>query len=152
MTLGAVLTYTLINGVFAEQLSVHTEMQTALWDGSIAMRMLQPLSVFGHFAAEMFGRWWFGFVVFSLPLLVCAPLLGVDPRPASFEAGSWFVASLVLGVSVGLAVEYIFGALMVALELNLWALVQIRSALSTLLSGALLPLALVPSACRTVIV
>lgn len=144
LTLGAVLTYTLVAEVFAEPLNVRTELQTALWDGSIATRMLQPLGVFGHFAAEMFGRWWFGFVVFSLPLLVCAPLLGVDPRPASLGAGVLFGVSLVLAVSVGLAVEYIFGALMVALQLNLWAIVQVRSALSTLLSGALLPLALLP--------
>lgn len=54
--------------------------------------------------------------------------------------------SLFLGISVGLAIEFIFGALLVLLQLPLWALSQIRAALTTLLSGALLPLALLPTA------
>ena len=72
-----------------------------------------------------------------LPLLLCAPLLGVDPRPAGVAAGALFVLSLLLAVSVGLALEFIFGALVVALEQGVWVVSQVRVALTTILSGAL---------------
>jgi ABC-type uncharacterized transport system permease subunit len=92
----------------------------------------------------MCGRWAFGLALFSLPLLVCAPLLGVDPRPASATAGVLFLLSLILAISVGLALEFIFGALVVALEQGVWVASQVRVALTTILSGSLLPLALLP--------
>lgn len=145
MTLASVLTYTLIAEMFAGQLSPRTELDTALWNGSIVGRMLQPLSMFGQFSAELAGRWLFELAVFSLPLLLCAPLLGVDPLPASAGAAGLFVVSLALAISVGLAVEFIFGGILVALALPLWAVSQIRAAITTLLSGALVPLALLPT-------
>src|SRR4029078_56355 len=79
LTLDVVLTYTLIAEVFAEQLTPRTDLTNALWDGSGAPAMLQPISLFGQFSAEMFGRWLFGLGIFSVPLLLVAPLLGVHP-------------------------------------------------------------------------
>jgi ABC-2 type transport system permease protein len=144
MTLEAVLTYTLIAEVFGTQLAPRTGMSWALWEGSIVGRMLQPLGMFGQFTAEMCGKWLFELCIFSLPLLLIAPLLGVDPRPASSAAVALFPISLLLGIAVGLALDFIFGALLVLLTLPLWAINQIRMAVTTLLSGALLPLALLP--------
>jgi ABC-2 type transport system permease protein len=144
MALPAVLTYTLIAEVFGPQLTPRTNLDWALWQGTIVGRMLQPLSVFGQFTAEAAGKWLFELCAFSIPLLLLAPLLGVQPLPASAAAGALFAISLLLGISVGLALEFIFGALLVILQLPLWAVTQIRSALTTLFSGALLPLALLP--------
>lgn len=144
MTLASVLTYTLVAEVFASQLSPRTELDNALWQGTIVGRMLQPLGLFGQFSAELIGRWLFEFGVFSLPLLLLSPLLGVSPLPASPSAAGLFVVSLALAISVGLAIEFIFGGLQVALALPLWAVSQMRSAVTTLLSGALVPLALLP--------
>lgn len=144
LTLGAVLTYTLIAEVFADQLACRTQLGVALWDGSIVMRYLQPIGVVAHFGSEMVGRWAFGFCAFSLPLLLVSPLLGVSPLPASASAGALFAASLILGASVGLALEFLFGAALVALDQSIWIVENIRAAISTLLSGALLPLALMP--------
>ncbi|HZO90806.1 MAG TPA: ABC-2 family transporter protein [Chthonomonadaceae bacterium] len=144
MTLSAVLTYTLIAEVFAEQLTCRTELVWAFWDGSIATRFLKPMGVFAQFTAEMLGRWAFGFCLFSLPLLLCASLLGVNPLPASGAAGLLFLASLALGVSVGLTLEYISAGLAVGLEMYPYVLSQARAALATVLSGAFLPLALLP--------
>jgi ABC-type uncharacterized transport system permease subunit len=144
MTLAAVLTYTLIAEVFAEQLSPRLELDHALWEGSIATRFLRPMSIVGQFTAETAGRWGFDFCLFSLPLLLAAPLLGVNPLPAGPAAAVLFVPSLALGVTVGLALEFIFGALMVALEQSPWTISLLRAAIGTLLSGVLLPLALLP--------
>jgi ABC-2 type transport system permease protein len=146
LSLSAVLTYTLVAELFAPQLSARTNLHEAFWQGTIVGRMLQPLHLFGQFTAETAGKWLFELCVFSLPLLLLAPVLGVNPLPASPAAAGLFVVSLALGISVGLAIDFIFGGLLVILALPLWALVQIRSALTTLLSGALVPLALLPPA------
>lgn len=146
MTLPIVLTYTLIAEVFGPQLYPRTNLEGAFWEGSIVGRMLQPLNLFAQFSAEAAGKWLFELCAFSLPLLLLAPLLGVQPLPASLSGAGFFVVSLLLGISVGLALDFVFGALMVLLQLPIWGISQIRSALTTLLSGALLPLALLPPA------
>jgi ABC-2 type transport system permease protein len=144
MTLDAVLTYTLISAAFADVLAVRTELRNALWDGSIAMKCLQPVALWAQFAADSAGRWAFTLAFFSLPLLLCAPLLGVDPRPASAEAGLLFAVSVGLTLAIGLAMEFLWAALAVRLAAGIWMVDQLRNAVATLLSGALIPLALLP--------
>lgn len=146
LTLQAVVTYTLIAEAFASLLAPNTALDNAFWEGSIVLRMTQPLGLFSQFTAETIGRWLFELSFFSLPLLILAPLLGVDPRPASLIAFALFLISLGLGISVGLAIDFIFGAILVIFALPLWAVRQLRSAITTLLSGALIPLALLPEA------
>ncbi|MDQ3702984.1 MAG: ABC-2 family transporter protein [Chloroflexota bacterium] len=144
LSLDAVLTYTLIAAVFADPLAARTGLEEALWNGSIATRFLQPMAVVGHYASEMVGSWLLGLALFSLPLLLAAPLLGVDPLPAGGGAALLFPISLVLGVSVGMAVDFLFCALMVTFGWSVWEVERWRSALSTVLSGALLPLSVLP--------
>jgi len=144
MTLASTLTYTLIAEAFAEPLAGRTALEDALWDGSIANRLLRPVGTFRDLAGEACGRWAFGLAVFSLPLLLVAPLLGVNPLPAGPEAAVLFVVSLALAVSVGLALDCVFCTLMVAFGLDRWALHQVRSAVTILLTGALVPLAFMP--------
>ncbi len=144
LSLDAVLTYTLVAAVFADPLAARTGLEEALWNGSITTRLLQPMALVGHYAAEMTGGWLLGFTLFSLPLLLAAPLLGVNPLPANVGAGLLFPVSLALGVSVGMAVDFIFCALMVTFGWSVWEVERWRSALSTVLSGALLPLSVLP--------
>src|SRR5207253_711008 len=73
MTIGSVLTYTLIAEVFGEQLACQTGIDEAIWDGTIAARFLRPMGTVAQFAAETFGRWWFSISNFSIPLLLCSP-------------------------------------------------------------------------------
>lgn len=144
MPLAMVLTYTLIGEVFAEQLALRTTLHEALWEGTIVVRFLRPMGLVRQLSAEMFGRWAVNFVFFSIPLLLVAPLLGVDPRPASPAAGVLFTISLVLAILIGLALEMFFGALTVALEQPVWLVDWVRKAIAALLSGSLLPLAFYP--------
>ena len=109
--LPTVLTYTLISEVFAEQLACRSDIADSFWDGTIATRFLKPIGITGQFTSEMLGRWLLGFGAFSLPLLLCTPLLGVNPLPAGVRAGCLFLLSLLLAVSVGLALEFIFAAI-----------------------------------------
>jgi ABC-2 type transport system permease protein len=144
MPLGAVLTYTLISEVFAHQLAVRTTITESFWEGTFVLRFLRPMGLVRQFAAEMSGLWLVHFALFSIPLLALAPLLGVDPRPATPTNGVLFIVSLSLGVLVGLAMEVVFAAITVAMEQPVWLVEYIRTAVGTLLSGSLLPLAYYP--------
>jgi ABC-2 type transport system permease protein len=144
MSLGAVLTYTVVAEVFAEQLAVRTTLSLAFWEGTLVVRFLRPMGMVRQFTAEVAGKWLVSLCLFSVPLLLAAPLLGVDPRPNSVLAGALFVVSLGLAILVGLAVDLLSGALAVALEQPVWVIEYTRSAVAALLSGSLLPLAYYP--------
>lgn len=144
MPLGSVLTYTLISEVFAQQLQLRTTLRDAFWEGTLVIRFLRPMGLVRQLSAEMLGRWAIHFALFSLPLLAVTPLLGVDPRPATPTAAALFAVSLSLAVAVGLALDVFFGALTVALEQPVWVIDYLRTAIGTLLSGSLLPLAYYP--------
>jgi ABC-2 type transport system permease protein len=144
MTLETLLTYSLISEAFAEVLECRTELAYALWDGSIATFFLQPMTLAGQAVARTFGRWGFSFCAFSIPLLLLSPLLGANPLPASVTAAAFFVVSLILATSIGFALEFVFLALTVAMDQTPWGIDQLRAALTTVLSGALIPLALMP--------
>jgi len=106
--------------------------------------MLQPGGLVRHYAAEMVGGWLPGLVLFSLPLFLAAPLMGVDPRPAGPGAALLFPVALTLGVTVGMALDVILSALMVTFGWSVWEVGRWRGALATVLSGALLPLSVLP--------
>ena len=144
MTRAAVLTYTLIAEVFASQLSFGTGIELALRSGDIANRFLRPAGVYGQFAAEMVGAGLRDLLLFSLPLFCLAPLLGVNPLPASPGAALLFAGSLTLALLVAVALDFIFASIMVLLEHSVHTMMKIRSAVSVLLSGAVIPLALMP--------
>jgi ABC-type uncharacterized transport system permease subunit len=140
----AVLCYALLAEVFAEQLFVQTTLANAFWQGTIAQHFLRPMALVPQFAAEMLGGWLVNLLFFSLPLLLAAPLLGVDPRPASGAAAALFGLSLFLAIVVGLAFDFITAALTVALEQPVWLVFWVRQSVSVVLSGAVVPLALLP--------
>jgi ABC-type uncharacterized transport system permease subunit len=144
MTLEHVLTYTLIAAVFAEQLSPSAGIEGMVWDGTLVNRVLRPMSLTGVLVWEMVGRWLPGLLFFSVPVLLAAPFLGVDPLPANAAAGFWFLVSLALGVVAGLAMDLLFASLLFWLDISMWLVGQLREALHILLSGAVVPLALMP--------
>jgi ABC-type uncharacterized transport system permease subunit len=128
LTLDAVLTYTLIAGVFAQQLDPRTELHWSMWQGTLATRYLRPMDLFAQFVAEAAGRWLPSSVLFSLPLLLAASTRG---RQAA--AGAAFALNLVLAVwSASRSTS--FSALMVAWRLPLWAVQQLRIGLTALLA------------------
>jgi ABC-2 type transport system permease protein len=144
MTLEQVLTYTLANAVFADQVAARTHLEIQLWSGAIAGRMLRPMNLAAQVVAQMVGSWLLGLVCFSLPLLLAAPLLGVNPLPAGAGAGVLFVLSLALGVAVAVGLDFCVASLMARYGWNTWDVERMRAASFTLLSGAIVPLALLP--------
>jgi ABC-2 type transport system permease protein len=144
LALDTLLTYALVAELVAPQIRVRTELTDAFWQGTIAQHYLRPMGLVAQFAAPLLGGWLVDLLLFSLPLLALAPWLGVDPSPASLEAGLLFGLSLALCVCIGLALEFLFAALTVALEQPPWLLEYVRGALIGLLSGMLIPPVLWP--------
>lgn len=146
LVVAEVLTYTLVAEAFQAQLDARTMLDWNVFQGTIGIRLLRPVSIFGDLTAEMVGTWFWDFMRFSVPLVAIAPLLGVDPRPATLAAGMLFVPSLVLAVAVGAAVDLLFGCVTVWMSASgaVWVVRYMRQGITTLLSGAFIPLSLMP--------
>ena len=144
MTLDSVLTYTLISQAFTTQFASQNGLDEDLWSGNIANRFLRPIGIHGQIVAEMVGGWLPNLCLFTLPLLLLAPILDIDPLPATVTAGIWFLVSLLLSVSTGTALGVIHASCVVFFEHNIYGLQRIRDAFILLLSGAVVPLALLP--------
>jgi len=142
--LNTVLTYSLLSEAFSAQLLARTTVAEAFWQGTLTQHCLRPMPLVAQFMAETLGFWSVGLVCFSLPLLGCAPWLGVDPWPVSLQAGLGFSVSLALAVSVGFALDFVFAALTVALEQPVWQMNWVRRSLTLVCSGSLVPLAMYP--------
>jgi ABC-2 type transport system permease protein len=140
----SVLTYVLLANVFAEQLDARTTVLESIWNGSVATRLLRPMSVFGDHVAEMVGSWLLRALVFTIPVLLASPLLGISVAPASAARGAAFLLSIVLSVAVGVATDFLFGVLIVRFVQSMWAIRFARDSFTPLLGGAVIPLALLP--------
>lgn len=151
MSLSQLLTYTVLASALSEQLYIFTPATTALWEGSIVGRFTRPVPIIGNLIAETVGKWFPSFVFYTIPLCAVAPLLGVRLLPPGFTAGVLFVVSLLLGISLGFAVDFIFSALSMRLKNGCWAALAIREAVTALFSGSLIPFALLPKGVGTVL-
>lgn len=144
LTLPTLLTYTLVAEAFADPLEATTDVAWSFWDGTIVTRFNRPLGLFAQYISETCGKWAFGLVTFSLPLLCVGMAMGIRILPATLSAGLLFLPSLILAASVGFALDFMFTAAAIALQFPPFALERIRGAIATLLSGAFIPLALLP--------
>ena len=142
--LNQVLRYTLLAAILWEQVDVQTTASLTFWEGTASSRFLRPLSVFGQYIAETIGKWIPGLMFFSIPMLLLSPLLGINMRPISSATLFLFTGSLIIGILSGFAMDFILTGVMVYLGNAYYIAYQIRAALTVLLSGALIPLALLP--------
>ena len=144
LTLPALLTYTFIAEAFSEPLNASTDVAWSFWDGSITTRFIKPLGIFTQFIAETCGKWAFNMAVFSLPLLVLGLIMGVHLQPVSWSAGLLFLVSMIFGIAVGFALDFLFTSFAISLQFPPFALERVRTAIASLLSGAFIPLGLLP--------
>ena len=144
MNFSQMLTYTVLASVLSEQLYFDTPATTALWEGSIIGRFTRPVPVISGLIAETIGKWFPSLVFYTIPVCMAAPLLGVRMLPPSIADGLLFLVSLFLSISLGFAVDFIFSAISMRLKNGCWAALAVREAVTTLLSGLLIPFALLP--------
>lgn len=144
MTFPQMLTYTVLASALSEQLYFFTPATTALWEGSIVSRFTRPVPVLSDLVAETVGKWFPSLVFYTLPLCIIAPLFGVRLLPQSAEDGIFFLLSLLLSISLGFAVDFIFASIAMRLKNGCFMALAVREAVTAVFSGLLVPFALLP--------
>jgi ABC-2 type transport system permease protein len=141
MNLDQMLTYTYMNALFAEILAVHTFASGWGYDGKLVSLFAHPISVLGQIAAQSIGSWVPMLLLFSLPMLCIAPFLGISIVPVTL----WFFPSLLLCISLGFGIDYIFTCVTIRLRGAEWLSHVIRMAVMSFFSGTVLPFRILPS-------
>ncbi len=140
MTLAQMLAYTCLSAILSEQLNVRSPAASWLYEGIIIDLFKRPMGLFLQLMVMTVGEWLPQLMLFSLPVALLAPLLGVSLIPAT----PWFFLSLLLAMSLGFAVDFLFACLIIRMQNASWLIYTIRGAVTALLSGALIPFALLP--------
>jgi ABC-2 type transport system permease protein len=142
MSLGQMLTYTFLGTILAEILVVRTPASNWLYEGLIISLYQRPMGILSHLMAQTVGGWVPDMLLFTLPMVLASPLFGVSLVPLG--GSTWFAVSLGLCVSLGFAVDFAFACLTIRLKNASWLVYSIRGAVVSLLSGSVIPFAILP--------
>lgn len=140
MTLRQLTTYTLLTAILHPMLDVRTPISSWLHEGVLQSLYQRPMGVLSQLTAMTLGSWVMQLLCLSLPLALLMPLVGGTLAPASL----WFLPSLILAVIQGFCVDFLFGCLIVRAANMSWQIECLRTALTGLLTGAVIPFALLP--------
>ena len=140
LTRASMLVYITVSSALSPLLDVRTPASSWLHDGTMLSLFMRPSSVYVQLIAHTIGGWLIPLALYGLPLLVFTGLLGYPPIPAS----PWFFPSLLLCVAQGFAVDFLFACLMIRMNNLEWQMMSIRGALTSLLTGGLIPFAALP--------
>lgn len=139
-TIERLLTYTCVSAILRSQLDVQSGAVTWHYDGKILDLYRRPQTIFGQLAMTTIGGWLPELLLFSLPLAIIVPFFGVNLIPES----AWFLPALILSVSLGFAVDFIFTCFIIRMQNANWMAYTLRYAVTMLLSGAVIPFDLLP--------
>jgi len=140
ITLEQMLSYTVISSLLADMLVVKTPASGWLSEGVLLQLYGRPLPVLGQLVAITVGGWLPMLLLFSLPMVLFIPLVDINLMPAS----SYFGISLLLCISLGFAVDFLFACLSIKLRNMSWLIDRVRMAIVALFSGTVIPISLLP--------
>lgn len=140
MTLQQMLTYTYMSTLLSGLLIIKSPLGGWLYEGLLTSLYQRPLSIYGHIIAQTLGSNATTLILFSLPMAIISPIIGISIAPASW----WFLPSLVLCISLGFAVDFIFACVLIRMINASWLVYSIRSAIVLLFSGSVIPFAALP--------
>ncbi len=140
MTLQQMLTYTYMSTLLAGLLVIRTPLGNWIYEGLIIGLYQRPLSIYGNIIAQTLGVNAVTLLFFSLPMALASPLFGISIIPATW----WFLLSLLLCISLGIAIDFIYACLLIRLINGSYLVYQIRYAIFLLFSGSVIPFAALP--------
>ncbi len=140
MSLEQMLTYTYVSALLSDMLVVKTSASGWLSEGVLLKLYGRPLSVLGQLVVQTIGSWMPMLLLFSVPMALISPLIGVSLIPAS----PLVLLSLLLCISLGFAVDFLFVCLSIKLRNMNWLISRIRMAIISLFSGTVIPIKLLP--------
>lgn len=116
-------------------------------DGSIAMRLIKPLSYRKQLFFQGIGNLVISFFVFAIPFIIilfgCSFFIDININ-INFPSAIMLAISILLGGIISYFVSFLFGMILF-LTINSFGMWQLRSALERILSGALIPISLFPN-------
>lgn len=140
MSLPQLLSYTFVNSLLGDLLIVKTYMTDWDFNSKSTALFTRPAPVFGQVISRTAGEWLPSLLMYSLPMALIAPLLGIDILPRTL----WFFPSLFLCVSLGFAMEFVFFCITLRLRNVSWLTQVIRSAIVSIFSGVIIPFRILP--------
>lgn len=140
MTEGQMLSYTLCSSALSPLLDIRTKASSWLHDGSMQSLYQRPMGIFGQLVAQSLGGMVMPLVIFVPMCAALGAVMGVTLVPAS----SAFFLSLTLCVLQGFAIDFMFACLIIRSGNLSYQIDCLRRALNVLLSGALIPFAVLP--------
>lgn len=124
MSVSQLMSYTYVNVLFADMMIVNTCLSAWDYDTKSMEMFTRPMPAFGQVISRTAGEWVPMLLLFSLPMFLAAPFLGIRVLPESL----WVFPSLILSVSLGFAFEFLFFCVTVRLRNVAWLTCVIRSA------------------------
>lgn len=140
MSVSQLLSYTYINALLTDLMIVNTCLSAWNYDTRSMEMFTRPMPVFGQVISRTIGEWGPTLLLFSLPMFLAAPLLGIRILPGTL----WVIPSLVLSISLGFAFEFLFYCVTVRLRNVSWLTYVIRSAVTSFFSGTVIPFKILP--------
>lgn len=144
-TMAEMTTYVIVARMLSSQFGGGINMEFSQWvyEGNIAVELLRPVSLFFTLFAKRIGEFFF-FVLFKgIPItLVCTLVLG-GAAPKSVGEFLLFILSVCVSIGIMFFMEFFVG-LCSFYTYGYWGLALTKSALLTILSGGIVPLALMP--------
>lgn len=141
-TVGGLIAYTAVAQAVAPLLNPRTSLAEHVAGGSLVVRMGWPIPIGPIFFAEWLGSVAISTIAGAAGIAVVATLAGADLTPQGNLLV--IVVGLVLAIGVGLLVDCAFAMLTIWLNNGIWFVAAIRAACTGLLSGAVVPLQLMP--------
>lgn len=142
VSLTYLITYSALAQSLASILNPATGLNEYIASGWISVRLTWPTGMARLFAAEWLGRVFWITAICSVVIAIVGFPLGV--YLPTLSQLSLFILSLALAISVGIAVDYLFAFLTLDLNNGIWFVNSIRQAFTVIVSGALVPLTLMP--------
>lgn len=140
LTLPQLLSYTYMQTLLTDLLVVQTEASSWNYEGKLIGFFTRPFGVLRQLIAQTMGTWFPMLIFFSLPMFFLAPLFGISLVAQS----SWFWFSLLLCISLGFAIDFIFVCITIHLRGMAWLGYVIRLSVAALFSGSVIPFQVMP--------
>ena len=140
MSVTQLLSYTYVNALLTDLMVVETCLSAWNYDTKSMEMFTRPMPAFGQVISRTIGEWTPMLVLFSAPMFLAAPLLGIQVLPETL----WVVPSLALSVSLGFAFEFLFYCVTIRLRNVAWLTYVIRSAVVSFFSGTVIPFKILP--------
>jgi ABC-2 type transport system permease protein len=146
---GQLTTYSILGLILARGLDSRASITLgrALKDGSIAIYLLRPVDLQLTLLAQSLGENLNRLGLYGLPVFAAACLFFPVQAPASVGQALLFLASTAGGALIGGAFSYLMGVL-TFWTTNDWGLTVFKGVMINALSGALVPLSLLPGGLR----